>query len=53
MNAENCAKSNEIKLLLYKSGNRSASKHTYEVCPESNENGIPMLPTAVGGEGQV
>jgi hypothetical protein len=25
----------------------------YEVCPESNENGIPTLPTAVGGEGQV
>jgi hypothetical protein len=25
----------------------------YEVCPESNENGIPTLPTAVGGEAQV
>jgi hypothetical protein len=31
---------------LYKS-------ETYEVCPESNENEIPTLPTAVGWEGQV
>jgi hypothetical protein len=29
------------------------SRPIYEICPESNENEIPTLPTAVGWEGQV